>query len=161
MTLGLVLTLGGVTGGRGQELSSSVTAASAPSWPSLGELPAALPQNWADLPFKLTAAETTTYNSNINAIPLGFAAPAGLSRGDFTTTTNFGFSTKANVYGQQLYFDATFGVIRYLHQVNFNSDVYTVKHGDNWTLTSRCAGNLGVRHVAGLQAGLRMPPSPR
>jgi hypothetical protein len=145
LTLGLVLTLGGVTGGRGQELSSSVTAASAPSWPSLGgfALPA-LPENWADLPFKLTAAETTTYNSNINAIPLGFATPAGLSRGDFTTTTNFGFSTKANVYGQQLYFDATFGVIRYLHQVNFNSDVYTVSAGDNWTLTSRCAGNLGV-----------------
>ncbi len=145
MTLGVLLTLGGVTGGRGQELSGSVTAADAPTLPSPGgfALPA-LPENWADLPFKLTASETTSYNSNINAIPLGFAVPPGQVRGDFTTTTNFGFSTKANVYGQRLYFDATFGVIRYLHQTGFDSNVYTVSAGDNWTLTSRCSGNLGV-----------------
>jgi hypothetical protein len=35
-------------------------------------------------------------------------------------------------------------LIRYLHQVGFDSTVYTVSAGDNWTLTSRCAGNLGV-----------------
>ena len=64
--------------------------------------------------------------------------------GDFTTTTNLGFATKANLYGQQLYLDTTFGVIRYLHETGFNSNVYSVSAGDNWTLTSRCSGNLGV-----------------
>jgi hypothetical protein len=103
-----------------------------------------MPENWADLPFKLTASEQVSFNSNINAIPLGVPVPAGRVLGDFTSTTSFGFSTKANVSGQQLYLDTTFGLIRYLHQVGFDSTVYSVSAGDNWTLTSRCAGNLGV-----------------
>jgi hypothetical protein len=139
LTLGVVLTLGGVTGGRGQELSGSVTA------PTLGGfvLPT-IPENWADLPFKLTASQDVSFNSNINSIPLGVPVPAREVRGDFTSTTSFGFSTRANVSGQQLYLDTTFGLIRYRHQVDFDSTVYSVSAGDNWTLTSRCAGNLGV-----------------
>ena len=142
MTLGVVLTLGGVTGSRGQELSGSVAAATAPALDGL-VLPS-IPENWADLPFKLTASQTVSYNSNINAIPIGTPAPSGLVLGDFTSTTNLGFSTKAYVSGQQLYLDTSFGLIRYLHQVGFDSDIYTVSAGDNWTLTSRCSGNLGV-----------------
>lgn len=143
MTLGLVLTLGAVTGGRGQELSSSVTPSSASLIDGL-VLPA-VPENWADLPFRLTASQTLSYNSNVSSIPVGLSSLVpGAVLGDFTTTSSFGFSTKANVYGQQLYLDATFGVIRYLHSTGFNSDVYTISAGDNWTLTSRCAGNLGV-----------------
>ncbi len=103
-----------------------------------------MPENWADLPLKLTVSQTTSYNSNINAIPLGFAAPVGQAKADFTSTTNFGFSTKANIYGQQLYLDTTFGVIRYLHEVDFDSTVYSLNAGVDWTLTSRCAGTLGV-----------------
>jgi len=141
LTLGVVLTLGGVTGGRGQELSGSVAAASAPS--SGGFVLPALPENWADLPFTLSASQTTSYNSNVNGIAIGSAVP-GQVLGDFTSTTNVGFSTKANVYNQQLYLDTTFGVIRYLHQTGFDSDIYSVSAGDNWTLTSRCSGNLGV-----------------
>ena len=95
------------------------------------------------MPFKLTASQTVSYNSNINAFPIG-VAPPGAVLGDFTATTNFGFSTRANVYGQQLYLDATFGVIRYLHQVDFDSNVYSLNAGVDWTLTSRCSGALGV-----------------
>ena len=58
-TLAVVLTLGAVTGGRGQELSSSVTAANG----SLdGFVLPSVPENWADLPFKLTASQTVSYN---------------------------------------------------------------------------------------------------
>jgi hypothetical protein len=142
VTLGVVLTLGAVSGGRGQELSGSVTAANGSLFD--GFVLPAVPENWSDLPFKLTATQNVTYNSNINAIPLGSPVPAGSAQADLTTTTNVGFSTKANVYGQQLYLDTTFGVIRYLHQVNFDSTVYTVSAGVNWTLTSRCTGNLGI-----------------
>jgi hypothetical protein len=142
LTLGVVLTLGGVTGGRGQELSGSLAAANASS--SGGFVMPALPENWADLPFTLTASQTVSYNSNINALPLGVPLPAGESRADFTSTTSLGFGTKANVYNQQLYLDATFGVIRYLHQTGFDSNIYSLSAGDNWTLTSRCSGNLGV-----------------
>jgi hypothetical protein len=138
LTLGVVLTLGAVTGGRGQELSSSVTAASG------GFALPAVPENWSDLPFKLTASETLSYNSNINAIPLGFPVPQGEALGDFTSTSNFGFSTKANVYGQRFFLDTTFGVIRYLHQIDFDSTVYSVNAGVDWTLTSRCSGTLAV-----------------
>jgi Putative beta-barrel porin 2 len=141
LTLGVVLTLGAVTGGRGQELSGSVTSSNGSPFGGLA-LPS-IPENWADLPVKLTASETVTYNSNINSLPIGVAVP-GQVLGDFTSTSNFGFSSTANVYGHQLFFDATFGVIRYVHQVAFNSTVYSLNAGVDWTVTSRCSGTLGV-----------------
>jgi hypothetical protein len=141
LTLGVVLTLGAVTGGRAQDLSGSVTSASGSSFGGLA-LPS-IPENWADLPMKLTASQTVSYNSNINGFPIG-AAPLGAVLGDFTATSNFGASTTAYVSGQQLYFDGTFGVIRYLHQVAFDSTIYSINTGVNWTVTSRCSGSLGV-----------------
>ena len=102
-----------------------------------------VPENWADLPFKLTASQTVSYNSNISSFPIG-VAPRGAVLGDFTTTTNFGFSTRANVSGQQLFLDATFGVIRYLHDVQFNSTVYSLNAGVDWNVTSRCSGALAA-----------------
>jgi hypothetical protein len=139
LTLGVVLTLGAVTGGRGQELSGSVTPSSAGSLD--GFVLPSVPGNWADLPVKLIASETVSYNSNINSFPIGVARP-GQVLGDFTSTSNFGFSTRANAYGQQLFFDATLGVIRYLHQVSFDSTIYSLNAGVDWTLTSRCSGAL-------------------
>jgi hypothetical protein len=138
LTLAVVLTLGAVTGGRGQELSSSVTAANG----SLdGFVLPSVPENWADLPFKLTASQTVSYDSNISSFPVG-VAPKGAILGDFTSTTNFGVSTKANVSSQQLFLDATFGVIHYLHDVPFDSTVYSLNAGVDWTVTSRCSGSL-------------------
>ena len=137
-TLAVVLTLGAVTGGRGQELSSSVTAANG-SLDGLA-LPS-IPENWADLPFKLTATQDVSYNSNISSFPVG-VAPRGTVVGDFTTTTNFGISTKANVSGQQLFLDATFGVIRYHRDVQFDSTIYSLNAGVDWNVTSRCSGAL-------------------
>ncbi len=141
MTLGVVLTLGAVTGGRAQDLSGSVTSASGSSFDGFA-LPS-VPENWADLPVKLTASQTVSYNSNVTGFPVGVATP-GQVLGDFTSTTNFGVSTRATVSGQQLYFDGTFGVIRYLHEVAFNSTVYSLSAGVDWHVTSRCSGTLGV-----------------
>jgi hypothetical protein len=141
LTLGVVLTLGAVTGGRGQELSSSVTPANGSLIDGFA-LPS-VPENWADLPFKLTASQTTSYNSNISSFPVG-AAPLGTVVGDFTTTSNFGFSTKANIQNQQVFLDANFGVIRYLHEVAFNSTVYSLNAGVDWNVTSRCSGTLAA-----------------
>jgi hypothetical protein len=141
LTLGVVLTLGAVTGGQGQELSSSVTAGSG----SLidGFVLPAVPENWADLPFKLTASQNTSYNSNVSSFPVG-AAPVGTVVGDFTTTSNFGFSTRGNIENQHVYLDATFGVIRYLHDVQFDSTVYSLNAGVDWNVTSRCSGTLAA-----------------
>ena len=142
LTLGAVLMLGGVTGGRGQELSGAVTS-SGPNFPSFDDvvLPT-LPANWSDLPVRLTASQSVAYSSNIFGIPLGFALLPGAAHGDFSSTTLVGVSTKPNWYGQQFFFDASFGEIRYLHQVDFNSDTYNIDAGVNWTLTSRCTGAL-------------------
>ena len=137
LTLGVVLTLGAVTGSRGQELSGSVTPASG------GVVLPAVPENWADLPFRLTASQVVSYNSNISSFPIG-VAPVGAVVGDFNTTTNFGVSTRANIENQHLFLDATFGVIRYLHDVDFNSTVYSLNAGVDWNVTSRCSGTLGV-----------------
>jgi Putative beta-barrel porin 2 len=142
LTLGVVLTLGAVTGGRGQELSGSVTSPNGA--PFDGFVLPSVPENWADLPVKLTASQTVSYNSNVNGLPIGFPSVPGSQVGDFTSSTNLGFSTKANVYGQQLFFDATFGVIRYLHHVDFDSNVYSLNAGVDWTVTSRCSGALSV-----------------
>jgi Putative beta-barrel porin 2 len=141
LTLGVVLTLGAVTGGRGQDLSGSVTAANGSSFGGFA-LPS-VPENWADLPVKLTASQTVSYDSNLSGFPVGVARP-GQVLGDFNSTTNFGLSTRANVSGQQLYFDGTFGVIRYLHEVAFDSTVYSVNAGVDWKVTSRCSGALAV-----------------
>jgi hypothetical protein len=139
LTLALVLTLGAVTGGRGQELSGSVTPASGPQFDEF-PLPS-VPENWADLPFKLTASETVSYNSNISSFPVG-VAPKGAIVGDFTSTSNFGLQTGANVENQRLFLDATFGVIRYHREVGFNSTVYSLNAGVDWNVTSRCSGAL-------------------
>jgi hypothetical protein len=141
LTLGVVLTLGAVTGGRGQDLSGSVTSADGSTLGGFA-LPS-VPENWADLPVKLTASQTVSYNSNLSGFPVGVATP-GQVLGDFNSTTNFGVSTRANVSGQQLYFDGTFGVIRYLHEVAFDSTVYSLSAGVDWHVTSRCSGTLGV-----------------
>src|ERR1700684_102189 len=139
-TLAVVLTLGAVTGGRGQELSSSVTAANG----SLdGLVLPSVPENWADLPFKLTASQTVSYDSNIDSFPVG-TAPRGTIVGDFTSSSDFGVSTKANVSSQQLFLDATFGVIHYLHETQNDSTVYSLNAGVNWTVTSRCSGTLAA-----------------
>jgi hypothetical protein len=139
-TLAVVLTLGAVSGGRGQELSSSVTPANG----SLdGFVLPSVPENWADLPFKLTASQNVSYNSNISSFPIG-VAPKGAILGDFTSTTNFGFQTRANVSNQQVFLDATFGVIRYLHEVQSNSTVYSLNAGVDWNVTSRCSGTLAT-----------------
>jgi hypothetical protein len=139
LTLGAVLMLGGATGGRGDELSDSVGASGSPA--SGFSLPA-LPGNWSDLPVRLTASESVGYNSNIFAVPIGTRLPNDQPQGDFTSTSSYGLSTKANFYGQQLLFDGTFGVIRYVHQTGFDSNIYSFSPGVNWTLTSRCAGNV-------------------
>jgi hypothetical protein len=141
LTLGVVLTLGAVTGVRAQDLSGSVTSSSGSSFG--GFVLPSVPDNWSDLPVKLTASQTVSYNSNLSGFPVGVATP-GQVLGDFNSTTNFGLSTKANVSGQQLYFDGTFGVIRYLHEVVFDSTVYSINAGVDWTITSRCSGTLGV-----------------
>ncbi|HZD30134.1 MAG TPA: hypothetical protein VE779_00590 [Candidatus Angelobacter sp.] len=106
MTLGAVLMLGGATGGRGDELSGSVGAGGSSS--SGFSLPS-LPGNWSDLPVRLTASESVTYNSNIFAVPVGTSLPNDQPQGDFTSTSSYGISTRANFYGQQLFFDGTFG----------------------------------------------------
>jgi hypothetical protein len=84
-----------------------------------------------------------SYDSNINSFPVGFA-PRGTTVGDFTSSSDFGVSTKANVSSQQLFLDATFGVIHYLHETQNDSTVYSLNAGVNWTVTSRCSGTLAA-----------------
>jgi hypothetical protein len=141
LALGAVLMLGGVIGGRGDELSGSVGAGGSP--PSGGfSLPdLSADWNWSDLPVKLSASESVSYNSNIFAVPSGSNLLLnGQPHGDFTSTSSYGLSTKANWYGQQFFFDGTFGLIRYLHDSQFDSNIYSFSPGVNWKLTSRCAG---------------------
>ncbi len=104
-----------------------------------------LPENWSDLPLRLTASETVLYNSNILGVPIGGrTAFPGQPIADFTSTTTVGASTRSNWGGQQVYFDASFGEIRYLREGLSNTDTYLVDSGVNWSYTSRCSGVLDL-----------------
>jgi hypothetical protein len=140
LTLSAVLMLGGVTGSRGDELSDSVGLGNASS--SGGFVLPTLPENWADMPFQLTANQVTSYNSNIFGVPTNTAVPPGEQRGDWTSTSTVGVSTKAYWYGQQFFFSGSYGLIRYLHQTEEDPNIYAFNAGVNWTLTSRCAGSV-------------------
>ena len=141
MTLGAVLMLGSVTGGRGDQLSGSPSpGGSSPGGFSLPDLPA--DWNWGDLPVRLTASESISYNSNVLALPAGVSATNGRPQGDFYSQSSFGLSTHTTWSGQQFFFDGTFGVLRYLHQTSFDSNVYSFSPGVNWHITSRCSGTL-------------------
>jgi hypothetical protein len=146
LTLGAILILGGVSGGRGDELSDAAGSGSAApnSPPSDGFVLPTLPENWSDLPVRLSASQSEQYNSNIFGISNGFVLPPGSAHGDFISTTQLGVSTKPYWFwsGQEFFFDASFGEVRYLHQVDFNSDIYNVDAGVNWTYSSRCSGAL-------------------
>jgi hypothetical protein len=146
LTLGAILMLGGVTGGQGDELSGAVDAApTGANFPSFdGVVLPTLPENWSELPVRLAASQSVAYNSNIFGVADGLPLPPGSAHGDFISTTQFGLSTKPYWFwsGQEFFFDASFGEIRYLHQVDFNSDIYTVDAGVNWTYASRCTGAL-------------------
>jgi hypothetical protein len=142
LTLGAVLMLGGVTGGRGDELSDSVGLGASSS--SGAFLLPSLPENWADMPFQLTAKEVVSYNSNIFAAPTNAVLLPGEQRGDFTSTTTVGLSTRAYWYGQQFFFTGNYGSIRYLHNIESDENVYSFSAGDNWTLTSRCTGSAAA-----------------
>ena len=93
---------------------------------------------------RLTASQSEAYNSNIFGVANGVPLLSGQAHSDFISTTQFGLSTKPYWFwsGQEFFFDASFGEIRYLHQVDFNSDIYTVDTGVNWTYSSRCSGTL-------------------
>jgi hypothetical protein len=142
LTLSAVLMLGGVTGGRGDELSDSVGLGNAS--PSGAFVLPTLPENWADMPFQLTANEVVSYNSNIFGVPTNTVLPPGEQRGDWTSTSTVGLSTRSYWYGQQFFFSGTYGLIRYLHRTEDDSNIYSFNGGVNWTLTSRCAGSVAA-----------------
>ena len=76
MTLGAVLMLGGATGGLGDELSGSVGGGGTlNNGFTLPALPA--DWNWSDLPVRLYASESISYNSNVFALPAGTSTPNG------------------------------------------------------------------------------------
>ena len=95
----------------------------------------ALPQNWADLP-----CETDRFRnpSRTTAISLRFqwlCVALGDAHGDFISTSMLAFSSKANGTDQQFFLDTSFGVIRYLHQVDFNSNhIFASTLAVNWVL---------------------------
>ena len=98
--------------------------------------------NWAESPFKPTIQELVGYNDNVLGAPKGFATPAGVSRGDFSSLTLLGGSSTFYWSGQQFFVNGDYGFTRYAHDASFDSNQYLINGGANWTLTSRCSGKL-------------------
>ncbi len=145
MTLGAILMLGGVTGAGAEDVSSLWSGSGLSGFD--GALPN-LPQNWADLPFHLTASQSVQYNSNLFNTPtftngvvnpfVGNLQPVG----GFVSMTNLSFSTLFRVYQQEFFADATYGLYRYLNQASQNRAHNSADIGMNWVAGKRCTGRL-------------------
>jgi Putative beta-barrel porin 2 len=143
LTLGAVLILDGISGARGDDLSSlvDVTPNAASLWSQDGVFPR-LPENWSDLPVQFKLSESVGYNSNVLGFPTNIPLSGALARGDFQSISSYGASTKFYLGGQQLFADVSFGLTRYLHDVRLNSIQNAVDAGVNWAYNSRCSGKL-------------------
>ena len=100
------------------------------------------PENWADLPFKLTASETVSYNTNI--LPFRSASPReGGVLGDFTSTTILASQPKPTVW-PTAFLRHDFRSYALSSSDPIQLECILLSAGVNWTLTSRCSGTLGV-----------------
>ena len=99
--------------------------------------------NWSDLPFTISATETTGYNDNILGLAQGQPlSPGTPSRGDFFSNTVFGASTKMYLGQQQFFADGTYGLTRYLTDSADNTHQYSLDAGLNWQIASLCSGRF-------------------
>jgi hypothetical protein len=99
--------------------------------------------NWSDLPFTISATETTGYNDNILGLAQGQPlSPGTPSRGDFFSNTVFGASTKMYLGQQQFFADGTYGLTRYLTDSADNTHQYSLDAGLNWQIASFCSGRF-------------------
>src|SRR5271168_3194310 len=97
--------------------------------------------NWSDLPFTISATESTGYNDNILGLAQGQPqSPGTPSRGDFFSNTVFGASTKMYLGQQQFFADGTYGLTRYLTDSADNTHQYSLDAGLNWQIASFCSG---------------------
>ena len=99
--------------------------------------------NWSDLPFTISATETTGYNDNILGLARGQPlSPGTPSRGDFFSNTVFGASTKMYLGQQQFFADGTYGLTRYLTDSADNTYQYSLDAGLNWQIATLCSGRF-------------------
>ena len=147
LTLGAVLMLGGVSDGQGQELSGA-----APGHVKRAKLSVLRRPCFTD-----AAGELERFAGEADGVPISSvqqqyfwscqrcpAAPGQRAWRFYLDNASLALSTKPYWFwsGQEFFFDASFGEVRYLRQVDFNSDIYTVDAGVNWTYASRCSGAL-------------------
>lgn len=95
-----------------------------------------------NLPFSVFASQSVVYNDNILLLPNGAAAPPNRTRGDFYFLTNAGLTAKIPIASQVFFFDANYGISRYVHNTTLDGSNYLVDVGVNWVFTSRCSGKL-------------------
>jgi len=145
LTLGVALTIGGVSAVQADDLIlPDVTSLTA--WaPSFYGVFSSFPENWSDLPFQLKVSESAAYNSNILNTPVSSGATSflfGRPIGAFESISSYAASTKAYWGGQQFFADGSFGTTRYLGNDNFNFAQNSVDAGVNWTYGAKCTGKL-------------------
>jgi len=145
LTLGVALTIGGVSAVQADDLIlPDVTSLTA--WaPSFYGVFSSFPENWSDLPFQLKVSESAEYNGNILNTPVSSGATSflfGRPIGAFESISSYAASTKAYWGGQQFFADGSFGMTRYLGNDNFNFAQNSVDAGVNWTYGAKCTGKL-------------------
>jgi hypothetical protein len=138
MTLGAMLLLGGVTNAGAEDVSSFLSGISG-AYPSL-------PQNWADLPFQLTAGQTVQYNSNLFNTPSNAVATYGSPVGSLISTTSVGASTTFRLYGQEFFANETYSLYRYPGHDFVNSNHNSGGLGMNWVAGQRCNGKVALSY---------------
>jgi len=135
--------LGGVSKAGAEDVSSLWSGMNLSGFE--GSFPA-LPQNWADLPFRLSLNQGIQYNSNIfndpNSVTSTGLVTLGKPVGDYISTTNLGFATTFRVNQQEFFADASYGIYRYLNHANQNRAHNSGDLGMNWVAGQRCTGRF-------------------
>jgi hypothetical protein len=71
LTLGAIVMLGGATGARAGDVTRLFDATrSAAAFPSWGQFFQHIPENWSDLPVRVSLSEAVGRNSSLRAVPV-------------------------------------------------------------------------------------------
>ncbi len=145
-TLAGILLLGGGSLAQADDLYATDAPSVMSVAPAMYGVFSRVPENWSDLPVRLTFQERAGYNSNILNTPLTKSGAAtanfGQPLGSLVSISNFSGSTKAYWEGQQFFANASIGMYRYFSDTQLNSMSNSFALGDDWTYGSKCSGKL-------------------
>lgn len=93
-------------------------------------------------PIKVSVNQSLRYNDNVLFLSNGVLTPPNLTRGDFSSLTNVGLSSKMHIGGQTFFADGNYTFTRYRNDSALDTVNHVFNAGMDWVFTSRCSGRV-------------------